>query len=64
MKDLLQFNLDSKRFNYKRYLGPAKDMTLRLDFSLKNQKKGGFKLASFGTASQHIFGETSDVCAK
>ena len=54
MKDLLE--LDSKWFDYKHYLGPANDMTLRLDFSPKNQKKGGFKLASFGTASQPLFG--------
>ena len=62
MKDLLR--LDGKRFDYKHYLGPAKDMTLRLDLSPKNQKKGGFKLASFGTASQHIFNDTFDICAK
>jgi hypothetical protein len=62
MKDLLELN--GKRFDYKHYLGPAKDMTLRLDFSPKKQKKGGFKLASFGTASQHVFGNTFDVCAK
>ena len=62
MKELLE--LDGKRFDYKRYLGPAKDMTLQLDFSPKNQKKGGFKLASFGTASQHVFNNTFDVCAK
>jgi alpha-kinase family protein len=62
MKDLLQ--LDGKRFDYKHYLGPAKDMTLRLDFSPKNQKKGGFKIALFGTASQHIFGDTFNICAK
>ena len=62
MKDLLE--LDSKWFDYKHYLGPANDMTLRLDFSPKNQKKGGFKLASFGTASQQVFGDVFDVCAK
>ena len=62
MKDLLE--LKGKRFDYKHYLGPAKDMTLRLDLSPKNQKKGGFKLASFGTASQQVFGDTFDVCAK
>ena len=62
MKDLLE--LKGKWFNYKHYLGPAKDMTLRLDLSPKNQKKGGFKLASFGTASQLVFGDTFDVCAK
>jgi hypothetical protein len=62
MKDLL--DLDGKRFDYKHYLGPAKDMTLRLDFSPKNQKKGGFKLAWFGTASQQVFGDTFNVCAK
>lgn len=68
MKNLLDLgHHDSgklERFNYKHYLGSAKDMTLRLDFSPKNQKKGGFKLASFGTASQQVFGDTYDVCAK
>lgn len=62
MKDLL--GMGGKRFDYKHYLGPAKDMALRLDFSPKNQKKGGFKIASFSTASQHIFNDTLHVCAK
>ena len=42
MKDLLA--LDGKQFDYKQYLGPAKDMTLQLDFSPKNQKKADLNL--------------------
>jgi len=39
-------------------------MTLRLDLSKGAQKKGGFKLASFGTANHQLFGTGFDVCAK
>lgn len=45
-------------------MGSAVDMTLHLDFSPKKQKKGGFKLASFGTASQPLFGAQYDISAK
>jgi len=40
-------------------------MLLCLDFSPTKQKKGGFKLATFGTASQDLFGAGRfNVCAK
>jgi hypothetical protein len=42
----------------------VRDTTLRLDLSKEAQKKGGFKLASFGTANHQLFGATFDVCAK
>ncbi|KAG6882334.1 hypothetical protein C0993_011013, partial [Termitomyces sp. T159_Od127] len=46
-------------------LGEAQEGTLRLDFSLDKQKKGGFKLATFGTMTTvpDIFG-VPDICAK
>jgi hypothetical protein len=39
-------------------------MSLCLDFSPSKQKKGGFKLATFGTTSQPIFGAGFHICAK
>jgi hypothetical protein len=50
--------------DYQGYLGPACEMSLHLEFLLLNQKKGGFKLATSGTASQDLSGARSEVCAK
>ena len=54
------------KFDHKQYLGPARVVSLCLDFSPSKQKKGGFKLATFGTASQPIFEAHPgfDICAK
>ncbi|KAI9452826.1 hypothetical protein F5148DRAFT_1289442 [Russula earlei] len=62
LEELLQSHQED--FDHKQYLGPARDMTLQLDFSPSKQKKGGFKLAMFGTTSQDIFGAGFKVCAK
>ncbi|KAI9511301.1 hypothetical protein F5148DRAFT_1146961 [Russula earlei] len=62
LEELLQSHQED--FDHKQYLGPARDMTLQLDFSPSKQKKGGFKLAMFGTTSQDIFGAGFEVCAK
>ncbi|KAG6818633.1 hypothetical protein H0H93_003300 [Arthromyces matolae] len=45
-------------------LASAQPGALCLDFSPQNQKKGGFKLATFGTTSPNIFGESNKVVAK
>ena len=52
LEELLQPHQED--VNYKWYLGPACEMSLHLDFSPLNQKKGGFKLATFGTANQDL----------
>ena len=62
LEELLQPRQED--IDYKWYLGPAREMSLHLEFSLLNQKKGGFKLATFGTASQDHFGAGFEVCAK
>ncbi|KAG5650977.1 hypothetical protein H0H81_010347, partial [Sphagnurus paluster] len=51
------------------YLAPPKDITLWLEISPKKQQKGGFKLCSFGVASQPLFNlenshQTNQICAK
>jgi hypothetical protein len=52
------------KFDHKQYLGSARVMSLCLDFSPSKQKKGGFKLATFGTTNQPIFGAGLHICAK
>ncbi|KAI0290095.1 hypothetical protein B0F90DRAFT_1825543 [Multifurca ochricompacta] len=45
-------------------LGASLRDVIALGFLPLNQKKGGFKLATFGTASQDLFGAGFEVCAK
>ncbi|KAF8151403.1 hypothetical protein B0H34DRAFT_755565 [Crassisporium funariophilum] len=54
----------NSQVDHKAYLGPPGEATLQLELSSKKQKKGGFKLSSFGTASRALFGQSRDVCAK
>lgn len=62
LEELLQPRQED--FDHKWYLGPARDVSLQLEFSPAKQKKGGFKLATFGTASQDLFGTGFEICAK
>ena len=40
------------------------DIRLHLNMSPSDRKKGGFKLAYFGTTSQPLFGSDTAICAK
>jgi len=62
MEELLSLLI--KKSDHKHYLGVVRDMTLHLDLSKGAQKKGGFKLASFGMANHHLFGASFDICTK
>jgi hypothetical protein len=62
LEELLQPHQED--VDYKWYLGPACEMSLHLEFLQLNQKKGGFKLATFGTTSQDLFGAGFEICAK
>ncbi|KAF5377829.1 hypothetical protein D9615_006831 [Tricholomella constricta] len=51
--------------NYKAYLGAPGEAMLHLELSSKKQKKGGFKLSSFGESSRPLFnGLSKNICAK
>ncbi|KAF8056047.1 hypothetical protein FPV67DRAFT_1678847 [Lyophyllum atratum] len=64
LSQLLEMCSGKNLVNHKAYLGPPGEATLQLELSSKKQKKGGFKLSSFGTASRPLFGQSRDVCAK
>lgn len=47
------------------YLGEKSSTTLQLDLSTSKTKKGGFKVAAFGTLTTSLFQSDSiDICAK
>ena len=46
------------------FLGKPKDTILQMDLAALKAKKEGFKLATFGTCTTPLFGDTDKICAK